>query len=98
MKEPTKLNGNAKSKILRFQANRPVQGEYYYSDLDAAIVLAAVDAVTRAGGAIMFGRTQDGGAFSMVVLMDTQKAKEYPHGVDEAHDTLKVMAATFIDD
>lgn len=81
-------HGTAKGKVLTFRKNSTPDGEYYWSEVDCAILRDAIDAVTRAGGAIMFGLTRDGGAFSICVLDGTQKAKEYPHGIDELHETL----------
>lgn len=62
--------------------------ECHWSDVDAKALALAIDAVTRGGGAIMFGLTQDGGAYSICVLSGTDKAKEYPHGAVECTQTL----------
>lgn len=63
----------------------------YYSDIDAIAIRGAIDAVTRNGGAIMFGVTSDGGAYSFMVLLGNEKIKEYPHSVEEAEELLQEL-------
>ena len=49
----------------------------------AEIVSDMVDLVSKHGGAIMFGLTSDGGAYSVCVLAGSEKIKEYPSSVEE---------------
>lgn len=80
---------------LNFRKNlRPVV-EYYWSDVDPGMIVEAIDAVTREGAAIMFGRTSDGGAFSLLILHGNEKAKEYPHTVEECQDLLRDIKNEF---
>jgi len=60
--------------------------------VDPAILQRCVAAVTASGGAIMFGRTSDGGAFSLVVLRGNEKIKEYPHTAEACHEMLDAIA------
>lgn len=78
-------------KLVQFRKNLGPAIECYWSDADAEKVKLAIDAVTRRGGAIMFGLTQDGGAYSIMVLLGQDKAKAYPHGASELHDTLAAI-------
>lgn len=87
---PAKKGSNGHQK-LNFRNNTQALFPVHYSDADAKQVLLAIDAVTRAGGALMFGITSDGGAFSVVVLSSDGKAKEYPHTADELRDTLQAI-------
>jgi hypothetical protein len=57
----------------------------------------AVDAITRAGGAIMFGLTQDGGAFSLCILSNREKLKDYPHTSEECEVRLLNLEEWFVD-
>lgn len=80
-------------KVLTFRKNIGPAVECYWSDADATALRLAVDAVSRAGGAIMFGLTQDGGAYSIMVLLGQDKAKLYPHGPTELAETLAAIVA-----
>jgi hypothetical protein len=86
------------SRLLRFKKNRQADSECYYSMADAALVLQAIDAVTRSGGALMFGITSDGGAFSFLILDGDDKVREYPHGLDELTQLLRTTVVTYSDD
>lgn len=87
-------NGKASGKLLDFRKNIRVDIEVEYLGLDPELVLNAIDTVVKAGAAIMFGKTQDGGAYSVLVLHNDSKAKEYPHNVDEMHSVLQAIIAT----
>lgn len=80
---------------LNWRRNSGPAIECHWSDADAQQLRLAVDAVTRRGGAIMLGLTQDGGAYSICVLSGTDKAKEYPHGAAELAQTLADIAEYF---
>lgn len=82
MKEPIKLNNNAKVPRRR----RPTIS---WADIDATRLHAYIVAVTEAGCAPVFGRTTNGGALSLVVLAGEQKPKEY---ANDAPDCYAVMA------
>lgn len=92
-----KQNGQPIRKPLVWQKNFRAPVECHYSDADATIIKRAIDAVARGGGAIMFGVTSDGGAYSLCVLHDDSKVKDYPHGVDELHEALLGVEAMFVD-
>jgi len=78
-----------------WKRNTPLFALCYWSDVDPTAVRHCIDAVTRAGGAIMLGLTSDGGAFSICVLHGEDKIKEYPHGVSECLDLLQALAEYF---
>lgn len=80
--------GKTGNSTLVFRQNLRPAVEVNWSDIDPLIIRRATDAVARAGGAIMFGRTSDRGAFSICVLYADQKLKEYPHSVDDCIQTL----------
>lgn len=73
---------------------RPVI-EIHWSDIDATTLRLAVDSATRAGAAIMFGRTTDGGALSVCILDGPDKIKEYPHSASEAEALLRAVSEEF---
>lgn len=68
-----------------------------WSDIEPNTLRGCVDAVARSGGAIMFGVTSDGGAYSVCVLHGSQKIKEYPHGKAECEEVLQNMLQWFAD-
>jgi hypothetical protein len=89
--EASKGTANKQPFKLVKRANlRPVI-EIYWSDLEAVSIRGAVDAVTRAGGAILMSRTSDGGALSICILDGDCKVKEYPHTSAEAEELLAAI-------
>lgn len=91
-----KQGGNNVNKPMVWQKNIRPTSECHYSDIDAALIKRAVDAVTRGGGALMFGITSDGGAYSLCVLHDAEKLKDYPHGAAECEAALLALEAMFV--
>lgn len=81
--------------LVRRSNLRPVV-EIHWSDISADILRLAIDAVTRAGGAIMVGRTSDGGALSVCILDGDTKIKEYPHDVPDAEALLRAIAEEYV--
>ena len=55
-------------------------------------------AVVGCGDAIMFGRTQDGGAVVVTILSGTERIKEYATGEDEVKSLLADIRASAEDD
>lgn len=102
-KEPTSINRNAKSAtpskgVLAWRKNTSPALEVRWSDIDSGVLQMAVDAVAQAGGAIILGCTRDGGAYSIVVLTDQEKAKEYPHSIEDCEALLTALTSAFSDD
>lgn len=56
-----------------------------WSDIDSDIISDLVNTVTKAGAAVMFGVTSDGGALSLCILDQQSKLKEYPRSETEVH-------------
>lgn len=54
-----------------------------YADIDDSTIADVVRLVAGYGAAIMFGVTSDQGAFSLCVLDNENKIKEYPHTVED---------------
>lgn len=82
---------------LMWRKNTPDSGQCDWSTIDPTILRGTIDAVTKAGGAVMFGVTADGGAFSLCILQGDQKIKEYPHGTSECEETLQNITSWFVD-
>lgn len=59
-----------------------------WREVDAECLAAAVAAVTDAGHAITFGRTSDGGALSLTLLVAGTPHKTYPSSAAQAEDLL----------
>lgn len=81
--------------LLQFRKNKQADAECLYTDVDATLLRDAVDAVTRMGAAIMFGKTSDGGAYSVMLLDGNEKVREYPHGAEELGDMLRRIVQTY---
>lgn len=90
--KPTK-----KPQQLVWRKNLRPPVECHWSDIDPAIIRRTIDAATRAGGAVMFGVTSDGGAFSICVLHQNDKLKDYPHGKDECEQALLGVEQMFVE-
>lgn len=68
-----------------------------WSDIDPSTLRGVVDAVARSGGAIMFGVTSDGGAYSVCILQNDEKIKEYPHSKLECQEILRSIIEWYAD-
>ena len=53
------------------------QGRADYATATPAWVMAAIVAVTNAGGAIQFGYSRDGGVYTVVILLNGEIEKNY---------------------
>lgn len=94
--KPAQTKQQAQTPSLQRRSNlRPVI-EIHWSDIDATSIRGALDAVTRMGGAIMFGRTSDGGALSICILDGDSKIKEYPHTVEEAEAVMSAILEEWV--
>lgn len=65
-----------------------------WRDVDPESMVAAVAAITEAGHAITFGRTSDGGALSLTLLVAGTPHKVYPTSAGQAEDLLSRLAHT----
>lgn len=92
-----KPNGKKDNRAPVWRTNKVSDNVCHWGDIDPTTLRLAIDAVTRAGGAIMLGLTSDGGAYSICVLQGNEKAKEYPHGKLEAEETLKALADWYVE-
>jgi hypothetical protein len=98
MAQPTKPTAKTGAgRLVKFRSNQKVSAEYYFADIDATLLRDVIDAVTRHEAAIMFSRTSDGGAYSVLVLDGQDKAREYPHGPEELTDVLRALLETYSD-
>jgi len=91
-----KTSDNQPTPLRRRSNLRPVL-EIHWSDIDPGLIRLAIDACTRAGCALMVGRTSDGGALSLCILDGDTKIKEYPHTADEAAALLRAIAEEYVD-
>jgi len=63
--------------------NLRVVSSVSYDDLSDSTIADMVRLVAKYGAAIMFGITSDQGAYSICVLDNDNKVKEYPHSADD---------------
>lgn len=69
-----------------------------WGEIPNQVIRDAVCAVTNAGGAIMFGRTSDKGAFSITVLDGDERVREWPHTAEECEQSLRWICGMFTDE
>lgn len=89
--EQAKGKSNGRGPTLQRRNNLRPLFPIYWNEADAEKLRLAVDCVTRAGAAIMLGRTSDGGALSVCILDGDTKIKEYPHTADEVADVVQAI-------
>src|SRR4051812_27422155 len=94
--KPTQIGKNGKQGFV-WKKNLQSGDPCLYSSIDAVVLRRAIDAITRRGGAVMLGVTSDGGAYSIVVLHENDKLKEYPHTAEELTDLLGQITEEFTD-
>jgi len=94
---PGRAPNGPSSKELVWRKNTSAISTCDWSTVDANLLRGAVDSVAKAGGAIMFGITADGGAYSLCLLQGDQKVKEYPHSTEELNETLRGMIQWYVD-
>lgn len=94
---PKQPDSNGRKNGLVFRKNIRVLDVAAWKDVDASLLRSAVHAATMAGAAIILGVTSDGGAYSICVLDQDQKVKEYPHGVDECEQSLQDIIDFYVD-
>lgn len=73
---------------LTFRKNGQSTDKVSYGGVDPTLLRLALTDVVEHGAAIMFGRTMDGGAYSVIVLDGLDRIKEYPHSVEQLNDLL----------
>jgi len=72
----------ARFENLAWRDNAPTEPVDWHQ-VATADLMNLLLAVTRSGGAVILGLTSDGGAFSVCILLDDQKIREYPHSPAE---------------
>lgn len=85
------------NKGLVWRKNTTDNTQCSWGTIDPSAIRGCIDAVTKAGGAVMFGLTADGGAYSICVLQDQDKIKDYPHGTAECQLTLQSIIEWYVD-
>jgi|SRR4030095_3541685 len=78
-------NGNNGKDSYAVRPNYRSLATISWSDIDSDIISDLVATVTKAGAAVMFGVTSDGGALSLCILDQQSKLKEYPRSETEVH-------------
>lgn len=100
MAQVTHTGARAKSEkqsLLKWKPNERTGEAVTWGQVEANVISLFIDAVSRAGNACIFGKTQDGGALSLVVLTQYEKIKEYPHNAEDATDLLIALTSYFVD-
>jgi len=87
--------GKANGTLLAWRTNSKRRVDLNYGSCDTNTLQRAIDRITRNGGAVMFGLTSDGGAYSVVVLYKDEKLKEYPSSTEQLEGLLEDLAEQF---
>lgn len=95
-REQAKASRNGKKRLV-WRTNTILSEPCDWGAVDPGTIRGTIDAVAKLGGACMFGVTSDGGAYSVCVLLDDQKIKEYPHGVVECEASLRSIMEWCVD-
>jgi len=63
-------------------------GRASWGDINPEIILALLIVITNMGGAISFGQSRDGGAYSVTVFLDGDRRTEWVAGDEFAEERL----------
>ena len=88
-------NGKQVESTNLWKKNLRIVKRVDWGDVDNATIARAIRACSKAGAALMFSTTTDGGAFSVLVLYQNDKIKEYPNSAEQAEQLLDSIAEEF---
>jgi len=86
---------SGKQAPLMWRENGQSEVTVAWSQIDAELLQETIASVTSAGAAIILGVTSDGGAYSVTILSDDSKMREYPHGKMACEDLLRSVKEWF---
>jgi len=69
-------------------------GEVSWEEVDGRLIKAAIAAATADGCAVIFSKTQDGGALSLTLLAGTERHKKYGKSGELMESVLQELIAT----
>lgn len=81
--------------LRRPRASAPSEGGADWGSVDPKVVLDAIQAAARKGGALRFGYTRDGGAYSIGVYSDGDYFTDYIRPSEDVEQYLSDLAAAF---
>ncbi len=96
-----KREGNGRSGKAgtpKVRANLRMVRTVSWSDIGDSTIADMVRLVTKYGAAIMFGITSDQGAYSICVLDNDSKIKEYPHDGDAVENVQRWLRDEYFGD
>lgn len=86
-------SGPTSSRYARLASASPRKDAATWEEADADELWRTIYEVTGAGDALMFGRTRDGGAVTLVVLSGDERVRQYATGAEEISELLKRVRA-----
>lgn len=92
-----KNKGKLKKTLSNFGSPASSQGKATWTEAHPNKVRAIVDVVTDLGGAVMFGKSRDGGALSVTVFMDGDKRTIWIGGDDDLEERLDYIREYFVE-
>lgn len=79
------------SKGLPARRRKSVRDQADWGTIDGELIRSVIEAVTRFGGAIRFGYSRDGGAYSLGVYGDGKPYSEFRAASDDVDDWLATI-------
>lgn len=83
----------AVSKYARLSADS-AGGEVSWEEVDGRLIKGAIAAASADGCALIFSKTQDGGALSLTLLAGTERHKKYGKSAELMESVLQELIAT----
>jgi len=87
----------AEEKRKRRSHSSTASGEADWSGVDGTLVVKAVAAIARGGGALRLGYTRDGGAYAVGFYGDGEPFTEYVPPSDDIEEYLKGVISDYSD-
>lgn len=92
----TPRNGSGSARLAERRAKRGRGADIAdWGSVDANGLVSAVEAVTKAGGAIQFSYTKDGGAYAISIYIEGERDVEYVRPTENIDNYLSELATDF---
>jgi len=90
-------NPKQAKKPRKWQPDTGIKGVADWQSADGTLVLKAIEVVARSDGALRFGYTRDGGAYSIGVYGDGDPYTVYVKPTEDINEILTGLIASFED-
>lgn len=83
-------NGGVSGKWTKYETKRAAE-QACWSKIDTPTLFAALVAITNAGGALLLGKTRDGGSLCITICQGDERKKLYGSTREEIHEYLEYI-------